>query len=206
MSNVESQQPPAINPTAASLLGFLYWQPMSGGEIERAVEGSVGRFWSLSRSQVHRELAGLAASGMAEVGPVGPRRRQPYTITEKGKIAFLRWLQEEPGPDLIRSPFLLKFFFGILLPEPALRRFVETQRHQHRQELGYYQALLPTIVESDPAPAHVVRFAIAYEKSVLKWLDTIPWEAWSMPQHQHPLPPEIELPTGIELPPAPAKD
>ncbi|MGH2718909.1 MAG: PadR family transcriptional regulator [Actinomycetota bacterium] len=200
MSNVDSQRGAAINPTAASLLGFLYWQPMSGGEIERAVEASVGRFWSLTRSQVYRELAALAAAGLVKVGPVGPRRRQPYKLTAKGKKAFLRWLQEEPGPDLIRSPFLLKFFFGILLPEPTLRRFVEAQQERHRQELGYYQELLPAIAESDPAPAHLVRFAIAYEKSVLKWLDTIPWEVWSMPEHQHPLPP------GTELPPPQGKD
>lgn len=200
MSNVESQRASAVNPTAASLLGFLYWQPMSGGEIERAVEASVGRFWSLTRSQIHRELAALAEAGLVKLGPVGPRRRQPYKITATGKKAFLRWLQEEPGSDLIRSPFLLKFFFGILLPEPTLHRFVDAQRQLHRKELEYYQQLLPTIAESDPAPAHVVRFAIAYEKSWLKWMDTIPWEVWAMPEHQHPLPPGTELPP----PPPPA--
>src|SRR5882672_7329100 len=49
------QGPLPINPTSASLLGFLYWQPMSGGEIVAAVEASVGHFWNVTRSQIDRK-------------------------------------------------------------------------------------------------------------------------------------------------------
>jgi DNA-binding PadR family transcriptional regulator len=191
VSNVDSQESQSVNPTTASLLGFLYWQPMSGGEIVAAVEASVGHFWNITRSQIYQELHRLAAHGLIEVGEIGPRRRRPYSITETGRRAFLIWLQQEPGPDLIRSPMLLKFFFGILLPEPTLRRFVEAHRARHEEDLAYYRSLLPVIVDTDPAPAHVLRFAIAFEESFLHWCDTVPWEVWSLPEHQHPLPPGV---------------
>ncbi|GAC1367019.1 MAG: helix-turn-helix transcriptional regulator [Actinomycetota bacterium] len=180
MSTVDSQSPNAehapINATAASLLGFLYWRPLSGGEIVAAVEASVGYFWNVTRSQIYRELQALAQAGLVEVGAVGPRGKSPYAVTEEGRRAFLTWLRQDPGPDLIRSPFLLKFFFGALLEEDALRGFVAARRTHVEESLSYLRALLPTIVASDPAPAHVVRFGIAFEESVLAWLDAIPWD------------------------------
>lgn len=191
VSIVDSQDQPGVNATAASLLGFLYWQPMSGGDIVAAVEASVGHFWNVTRSQIYRELQALSGEGLVEVGEVGPRRRRPYSITEPGRRAFLTWLQQDPGPDLIRSPMLLKFFFGILLPEKTVRHFVEAHRAQHEEALAYYRELLPAIVDSDPCPAHVVRFAIAFEESALAWFDSIPWEVWSAPEHQHPFPPDL---------------
>ena len=170
-----AEQPTPINPTSASLLGFLYWQSMSGGEIVAAVEASVGHFWNVTRSQIYRELQALAGSGLVELGEVGPRRRAPYAITDRGREAFLAWLEIDPGPDVMRSPFLLKFFFGALLSEETLRRFVGKVRPRHEEALEYYRKLLPTIVRTDPAPAHVVRLAITYEEGMLNWLDAIPW-------------------------------
>src|SRR6266496_1769078 len=112
VSTVDSQDVPSINATSASLLGYLYWRAMSGGEIVAAVEASVGHFWNVTRSQIYRELQTLARQGLVEVGELGPRRRCPYTITDEGRGAFLAWLEQDPGPDIIRSPLLLKFFFG----------------------------------------------------------------------------------------------
>ena len=83
-----AEQPTPINPTSASLLGFLYWQSMSGGEIVAAVEMSVGHFWNVTRSQIYRELQSLAGTGLVELGEVGPRRRAPYSITDRGREAF----------------------------------------------------------------------------------------------------------------------
>jgi DNA-binding PadR family transcriptional regulator len=194
-----------INPTSASLLGFLYWQPMSGGEIVSAVEASVGHFWNVTRSQIYRELQALAVNGLVELGEVGPRRRAPYGITDRGREAFLAWLEIDPGPDVIRSPFLLKFFFGALLSEETLRRFVGTARPQHEQALEYYRNLLPTIVRSDPAPAHVVRFAITFEEGILNWLDAIPWGKLAA-EDIDPEDPEPEKPKPEKPKPEPESD
>lgn len=175
MSTMDSQTDAPINSTSASLLGFLYWRPMSGGEIVASVEASVGHFWNITRSQIYRELQALSKAGMVELGEVGPRRRAPYAITDEGRRAFLDWLQLVPGPDLLRSPFILKFFFGALLSEETLHRFVDIHRPRHEEALAYYRNLLPVIAHTDPAPAHVVRFAIYFEEGMLAWLDSIPW-------------------------------
>src|SRR5437763_9442557 len=90
-----AEQPATVNPTSASLLGFLCWRPMSGGEIVSAVEGSVGHFWNITRSQIYRELQALAGEGLVKLGEVGPRRRAPYAITDRGREAFRAWLETD---------------------------------------------------------------------------------------------------------------
>jgi hypothetical protein len=44
-----------LNPTAASLLGFLHAGPMTGWDLVATAETLIGDFWSLTRSQVYRE-------------------------------------------------------------------------------------------------------------------------------------------------------
>ena len=50
---------PPLNPTAASLLGFLHQGPMTGWDLAQTVEATIGDFWNVTRSQVYRELRTL---------------------------------------------------------------------------------------------------------------------------------------------------
>ena len=70
-----------LNSTAAALLGLLHEGPMTGGELVAAAKERMEPFWSVTRSQVYRELPGLAAAGYVRPGKLGPRAAQPYTIT-----------------------------------------------------------------------------------------------------------------------------
>ena len=49
-----------VNPTAAALLGLLHDGPMTGGQLMAAAQRRLGSFWSMTRSQVYRELPALA--------------------------------------------------------------------------------------------------------------------------------------------------
>jgi len=168
-------QTPELNSTAASLLGFLEtYGPMSGYDIVGIVEHSIGYFWNVTRSQVYRELNRLAEAELVEMGESGPRARRPYTITPSGSRAFLEWLSLTPGPDIIRIPFLLKFFFGQHLDGATLRGFATLHRSQHEQRLGYFRALIPKLTEQ-PFMAHVAELGVAYEETVLAWFDAVRW-------------------------------
>jgi DNA-binding PadR family transcriptional regulator len=168
---------PDLNSTAASLLGFLEsYGPMSGYDIVGMVEGSIGYFWNVTRSQVYRELNRLAEAELVEMGESGARARRPYTITGAGRRAFLNWLALPPGPDIIRLPFLLRYFFGQHLEPQTLRAFVDLHRPQHEQRLHYYQSLIPKLLDEQPFMAHVAELGVAYEETMLAWFDTIPQE------------------------------
>jgi DNA-binding PadR family transcriptional regulator len=62
-----------INPTAAALLGLLHEGPMTGGQLMAAAERRLGPYWSMTRSQVYRELPVLAEMGFVR----GPASRMP---------------------------------------------------------------------------------------------------------------------------------
>jgi len=75
-------------------------------------ERRLGAYWSMTRSQVYRELPALADQGYVRLGKPGPRSSQPYAITPAGRRAFARWLAEEPAKEAVRNPVVLRAAFG----------------------------------------------------------------------------------------------
>src|SRR5262249_54962858 len=101
-----------LNATAASLLGLLHDGPMSRVDLVASAQVVIGRFWSLTQSQVYRELAAMARDDLVVAGEPGPRERKPYAITPAGRAAFHAWIQRDPEPETIRFPLLLTVAFG----------------------------------------------------------------------------------------------
>jgi DNA-binding PadR family transcriptional regulator len=167
---------PELNATAASLLGFLHHGPRSGWEIAQAVEGSIGNFWNVTRSQVYRELRSLEAQGLVEPGETGARDRRPYSITSAGRDAFARWIAREPGPDIVRSPLLLTVFFGDHLDARLLRRFLALHRAQHEKQLAHYENLHDALagLAGEDFSVLALRYGIEHERAVLRWMDALP--------------------------------
>jgi DNA-binding PadR family transcriptional regulator len=168
-----------LNPTAASLLGFLHDGPLTGWDLMAVAQLRIGDFWSLTRSQVYRELAAMAADGLVEAGPPGPRDRRPYHLTDAGRRAFATWIRREPGGETIRFPLLLTVGFGRHLPPEELRGFLARHRVAHEQRLAAYreqQAAADASDDPDPYAGATLAFGIAYEEAVLGWFDALPSE------------------------------
>jgi DNA-binding PadR family transcriptional regulator len=167
----------SLNSTAAALLGLLHDGPMTGGELVVAADQRFGAFWSLTRSQVYRELPVLADAGLLRAGKAGPRASQPYAITAAGRRAFAGWLSEPPGADHPRNPVLLRLGFGGRHTRTQLRRLVEEARAEHEAKLAAYRATATaTKKEGDPFAIAAADFAVAYERAFLKCLDNLPTE------------------------------
>jgi len=166
---------PELNATAASLLGFLQAGPRSGWEVVQAVEGSIGNFWNVTRSQVYRELRSLEEQGLVEAGETGARDRRPYGVTEAGRRAFAQWIAREPGPDLVRSPLLLTVFFGQYLDPALLRRFLVLHRAQHERQLAHYEQLHDGLagLEGEEFSVQALRYGIEHERAVLRWMESL---------------------------------
>lgn len=165
-----------LNATAASLLGFLHRGPMSGWDVVVTAEQIIGDFWSLTRSQVYRELAWMADAGLVEAGERGSRDRRPYRLTPAGRAAFAAWAAESPGPETIRFPLLLKISFGAHVPPGLLPGFVREHRAVHAARLAEYEAAASESPDMDPFAKATLAFGIAYERAVLAWFDRLPPE------------------------------
>jgi DNA-binding PadR family transcriptional regulator len=169
--------PRPLNATAASLLGFLHAGPLTGWDLITTAELVIGDFWSLTRSQVYRELATMERAGLVAAGERGPRDRRPYHLTEAGREAFGAWLDREPGPEQIRYPLLLTMAFGEHLAPGRLADFVAAHRKVHMARLEGYEALRDDA--GDGLGAHAAAtldFGIRYERAVLDWFDHLPDE------------------------------
>ncbi|MHB8670343.1 MAG: PadR family transcriptional regulator [Acidimicrobiales bacterium] len=158
-----------LNPTAASLLGFLQRGPMTGWELDRAVAGSIGNFWNVTRSQIYRELPLLSDRGYVVAGEPGPRDRVRYTLTDAGRAAFSEWINREPGPDLIRMRFLLTVFFNDSLEPGRLAELAAGQRRVHEGRLAEFRALQSSL----PEPEATLRFGISFEETLVEWLTSL---------------------------------
>lgn len=166
-----------MNATAASLLGFLHERPMSGWDLVATAQVLIGDFWTVTRSQVYRELAAMETAGLVVAGPVGPRDRRPYELTDAGRAAFAEWLQQRPGPEQIRYPLLLTIAFGRHLPPGRLASFVADHRGVHEDRLEQYRALRSESGDNlGPYATATLDFGIRYESAVLEWFDGLPPE------------------------------
>lgn len=161
-----------LNATAASLLGFLHEGPKTGWDLVATAQDRIGKFWSVTTSQVYRELAAMEAAGLIEAGEKGPRDRKPYTVTDDGRRAFADWITREPGPENIRYPLLLTVAFGGHLPPERLAEMLATHRAAHERQLAEYEHAA-ALDGADPYFASTLEFGLIYERAVLDWFDRV---------------------------------
>jgi DNA-binding PadR family transcriptional regulator len=102
--------------TPFAILGMLRLAPMSGYDIRKESEQSIGHFWSESYGQIYPALRELRAQGFIRRHAGGRggtgRDRQVYEITERGREALDAWRSEPPRTSPVRNELLLKLFFG----------------------------------------------------------------------------------------------
>jgi len=161
-----------LNATAASLLGFLHEGPKTGWDLVATAQDRIGKFWSLTTSQVYRELAAMETAGLIVAGEKGPRDRKPYSLTDAGRRAFADWIVREPGPENIRYPLLLTVAFGGHLPPERLAEMLATHRIAHEQRLAEYEELA-ALDGVDPYFGATLDFGVLYERAVLDWFDRV---------------------------------
>ena len=104
-----------LTPTSFIVLGLLAQAgEATPYELKRIVDGSVGHFWSLPRSQLYAEPARLARAGyLTEEQEQEGRRRKLYALTEQGQKALAQWIDTptQEFPEL-RDLAFLKLYFG----------------------------------------------------------------------------------------------
>ncbi|WP_067821690.1 PadR family transcriptional regulator [Nocardia inohanensis] len=162
-----------LNSTAASLLGFLHQGDMSGWDLVAQAQDRIGDFWTITQSQVYRELAAMHQIGLVEKGEAGARDRTPYRITEDGRDAFAEWIARDPGAETIRVPLLLTLSFGEFVERSRLDRIIAANRVIHEQRLAGYLSGHDE-QRMSPFDRATLDFGIRYERAVLDWFDRLP--------------------------------
>ena len=161
-----------LNATSAALLGLLQEGPRTGGQLVAAAGERFGGFFSVTRSQVYRELPALTEAGLLRLGKQGPRSSQQYVITAAGRRAFKAWLTSEPGPDHLRSPLILRLVYSRVLTPKQRAELVGRAWETYTTRLAEARAAVRAA--DDPYVKAAAEFAVAHVRAVLKLLDAIP--------------------------------
>jgi len=77
-----------------AILVCLTERPMSGYDLAKNFDASIGFFWRASHQQIYRELGKLREKGHVESQEItqsGKPNRIVHTITPAGKAALLSW-------------------------------------------------------------------------------------------------------------------
>jgi DNA-binding PadR family transcriptional regulator len=105
-----------LNQTAYVILGFLSIEPnLSGYDMRKAIQSSVGYFWNESYGQIYPTLKRLASEGLIKRGSStarGRKQRHVYVLTQPGRARLREWLALPFRNEPPRNEFLLKLFFG----------------------------------------------------------------------------------------------
>lgn len=170
------REPEATLPTTSwAILGLLTFGTMSGYDLGKMVNASIGHFFSPAKSQIYSELRRLVDLGFASVEHVTqsdrPNKRL-YSITPKGRRHLRSWLESsDVEPDSYRSPFLLKLFFGELMPKELLVTQVKAAHERAIGELAELERLEAQIKGKQEYlhPHRVLRFGLAHTRASVEW-------------------------------------
>ncbi len=161
-----------VNSTAAALLGLLHAGPMTGGQLVAAAGERFGSFFSVTRSQVYRELPVLAEAGLLKLGKQGARASQQYVITPARKQSFKAWLAAGGGADALRSPLVLRLLHAGSLTVKQRTGLIGASRDAYAARLETARSAARG--EPDPYRKAVADFAVAHTRAMLKLLDAVP--------------------------------
>jgi DNA-binding PadR family transcriptional regulator len=156
------------------ILGLLASRPMSGYDLTREFDLTLGHVWSARHSQIYPELSRLVAEGLIEHVDSGPRGRKRYTATDSGRGEVLRWLREhEPGRDLRVEAMLQGFFYWMLEPVEAVA-LLERERAFHQAKFEAYDSAARSGFDWMATPErHAQRImleaGIRYERGLVEW-------------------------------------
>lgn len=126
-----------------AILGILSMGPMSGYDIKKMYEKSIGNFWSESYGQIYPLLKVLVDQGFATSSvekQVGKPDRYVYSLTDSGRDELGRWLVEPVKDQIGRVEIALKLFFGRQVSPADNIRQVDRFKEMRNQEIRALRA------------------------------------------------------------------
>ena len=180
-------------PITYGILGLLaFWGPLSGYDIKRLFDHTLSAMWGAAQSQIYKELRRMKELGWVEMEREEQEARPDrkiYSITDQGQEALRKWQAQPPEVFQLRDELLLKVLFGSFATPADLAQNLRTSIAAHDMRLLEYRQnafFLPTRGsvqhkdrrpnpyavegEEDPYFRLVVRFAIEFEKTYIRWL------------------------------------
>jgi len=129
---------------AEAILVCLTERSMSGYDLAKNFDASIGFFWRASHQQIYRELGRLREKGFVksdEVKQSGKPNRILHTITPKGREAVNLWSMRPSRQPSIKDDLLVKFYAMDAIDIDALKDQLTIRIEQHQTKLMKYHRI-----------------------------------------------------------------
>src|SRR6202142_1924905 len=96
-----------------AILACLTERPMTGYELAKTFDASIGFFWKADHQQIYRELTRLRDRGHVsgrEVVQSGKPNKLVYTLTAGGRAALRHWGAQPSSPSSIKDDLLVRLY------------------------------------------------------------------------------------------------
>jgi DNA-binding PadR family transcriptional regulator len=122
------------------LLGLLMEGSLSGYDMKKTIDSTVGLFYKASFGSLYPALQRLTDKHHVSVKEIeDSKNKKIYTLLPSGRAVFLQWLAE-PLP-LSRNEHLLKIFFYDYLDEPTRESNLANYIYNLDQEVNRLKAV-----------------------------------------------------------------
>ncbi len=159
-------------------LAILSMGDASGYQINKLFQGPFSHIYEASYGSIYPALARLTEDGLVTCTALAQEKKPDkklYTLTQTGRAALMDELELLPGPDRVRSDFLVVMLFAHLLPPRQVAEIID-------QRLETYGALLEQLesgeIEGEAIPksnegcTHFVHgYGIAMLKASLAYIE-----------------------------------
>jgi len=163
-----------------AILGLLNKQAMTGYTLSKEFNSEIAQFWNANHSQIYPELKKLVSEELVtyDIEISGDiLEKKSYTLTEKGRKEFMKWLQkEEPIEKISKDIFRLRMYFSNNLNLETRIQLLESQLIQHEVRLKSIQqtiaqyTTIPDIHSDRFGDFIVIEGAIFREQAMIQWL------------------------------------
>ena len=128
-----------------AILACLTERPMTGYELAKTFDNSIGFFWKADHQQIYRELTKLRDRGHIqgrEVVQSGKPNKLVYTLTPEGRAALRHWAARPSVPASIKDDLLVRLYALDSVDIEPLRTDLMARLEHHRDRCARYERLL----------------------------------------------------------------
>jgi DNA-binding PadR family transcriptional regulator len=164
-----------------AILVCLTERPMTGYELAKTFDTSIGLFWKANHQQIYRELTRLRDRGHIqgrEVVQSGKPNKLVYTLTAEGRAALRHWAaQPSLPPSIIKDDLLVRLYALDSIDIDPLRADLMARLEYHRDRFDRYERVLtkrfPKGATSlaDTGKLLLLQMGLRHERGVVEWCE-----------------------------------
>jgi DNA-binding PadR family transcriptional regulator len=163
-----------------AILACLTEHPMTGYELAKTFDSSIGFFWKTDHQQIYRELSRLRDRGYIqgrEVVQSGKPNKLVYTLTPEGRASFRHWAARPSVPASIKDDLLVRLYALEAVDIEPLRADLMARLEHHRDRYERYDRIVKKrFPDGTASPADMgkllnLRIGLRHEKMVAEWCE-----------------------------------